>query len=614
MTRDHDPTDADHAVDPFDRGSDHQLNLLGAVLATDPRPSLVFSDGGELLLANAAAGARLVSEWSRAGRQPEWSDLVAEARALGACPIRLRDGATGQLCHIATGSTQWAELFLLRGTQSTERVALEQKADELARLSHDLRVPLQAVVVAVDRLASEAESVAAEAGQVQQVFRLALERINGLLELSRMDRVSPEAEPAEVFDLRALVSDMGTMLAPVCKTRGSDLVVSVPPEALWQSGPSHLVRAVIQNLVGNAAQAMTGGTIWLSLAASPSLNDVMRPITLEVSDTGPGMPESQRSRLRNPSGAAPHAVSGSGGFGLGIGIVTRAVARLGGKIDVAQRDGGGTTIRVAFEMQTAAPEDRAPKAIPLRLDGLRVLVVEDNPVNLAILLRTIADAGANAEGVTSGPDALARLEQACAHVDLVLLDVTMPGMDGIEVAHRIRQNETEGQHLLIVGLTAHVDPAVQGACLASGMDRVLAKPVGPSELRRALREIWNGVMSAGRGRKASDAGGKMLNDELVAELIDEMGAKAAVTFMRQALAEAQQVLVKLQAEGMTVELRRQVHSAIGSSGLTGLTGIEAALRLLQAEARANVPLGKATRIFVETIESTSSALEALAPP
>lgn len=150
--------------------------------------------------------------------------------------------------------------------------------------------------------------------------------------------------------------------------------------------------------------------------------------------------------------------------------------------------------------------------------------------------------------------------------------------------------------------------------MASGMDRVLAKPVGPSELRRALREIWNGVMSAGRGRKASDAGGKMLNDELVAELIDEMGAKAAVTFMRQALAEAQQVLVKLQAEGMTVELRRQVHSAIGSSGLTGLTGIEAALRLLQAEARANVPLGKATRIFVETIESTSSALEALAPP
>lgn len=610
---DHEQSAAKQPVDPFARGSDDQLNLLAAVMVTDSRPSLVLSAEGELLLANAAAGALLVSEWSQAGSLPDWPELVANARSAGMSRIKLRDGTAGDLCHIVAGQKPGEEFFVLRSTHSKEQAALAQKAEEQAHMSHDLRVALQAVVAAAERLATRQDGVdAAEAQQAGQVARVALDRINDLLELSRMDRISPEAEPVVIFDLRALVADMAVMLASVGESSASRLELVLPDEPAWQCGPAHLVRAIIQNLVSNAFQSTTGGTVWLKLMLPPAASDAVRPITLEIADTGPGMPEAQIARLQGGAAAAPSSGSGNGGFGLGLGIASRAITRLGGKAEVQPREGGGTVVRIRFQMQTASPNGSSPTYAPLRLDGLRILVVEDNPVNLAILLRTLADAGADAEGVTSGADALSRIRQATSPADLMLLDVTMPGMDGMEVVRRVRAEEAEGRHLLVVGLTAHVDPAVQASCLAAGMDQVLTKPVGLSELRRAIREIWNGVVNTAQSRSSRKVGDKMLNDEVAAELVDEMGRQAAVSFMQQALAEARQVLQDLQAHGMTTELRSQVHSAIGSSGLTGLAGIERALRLLQSEARANVPLGEATEIFIGSIEKTTEALEALA--
>lgn len=592
----------------FSGDPDARLGLLASVLASDPRPSIVMSAAGDVLLANAAAGARLVAECSTLGSSPAWDALHQEARQLG-CSRAAVEGHEGDLCHLPADVPGQSDYFLFRRDQPGLAEELNRKAEEFARITHDLRAPLQALIVAGESLASgtQAEGSAAEAPAA--IARVALDQISNLLELSRMDRVSADAEPIEVFDMTLLVRSMGIMMAPLCAQNGNHLEVLLPTAEAWQRGPAHLVRAIIQNLVGNAARFTRNGRIDVALRLDLESKDAERQIVLEIADTGPGLSDEDRIRLQQTH-ALPSAGGGSeGGFGLGFSIVMRAIARLSGQMDIQTQPGQGTRFLISFPMATSAAADfqQAPSSTTIRLDGLRVLVVEDNPVNLAILLRTISDAGAEAEGVVNGLDALTRLSTPNP-VDLVLLDVTMPGIDGIEVTRRLRAREADGAHLLIVGLTAHVDPVVRGTCLAVGMDRVLAKPVGPSELRRALRAIWDGVVTNSRVWRKDEARGEMLNEALVNELMEEMGPKAALAFMRQALAEARQVQDALRDQGMTIELRRQIHSALGSSGLTGLAGVEHGLRLLQSEARAKTPLGTATTVFVDVLDRTEAVL------
>lgn len=594
---------------------DTALALLAAVLATETRPSLILSARGAVLLASAAVGAALVSEWHDFGCSRDWAEACDEARRTGSVRIGLPSGHAGELNHLSPDGGQ-CEYFLLRLENPETETAVSARAERLVSLAHDLRAPLQSLIIAVDGL-SAGDQPDSSAAQVAALAQLALEQVRNLLEMSRMDAVSAHAEPMKTFDLVAQVQDIVRLLQPICGKNGNRIVLEAPAGPVWQTGAAHLIQAVLQNLITNANRFTQNGPILVRLAVDPANTDAERPVVLEVEDRGPGLTEGEIQILTRRITAVGRegGVSGDGaGYGLGLGIVSRAVDRLRGQIEISRGVECGTTFRISFPLRTAgAPEAGAPAtAESIRLTGLRVLVVEDNPINLAILLRTLGDAGAVAEGVISGLDAVERHAEKRDRIDLILLDVTLPDIDGIEVARRIRAQEGEGAHVLIAGLTAHTGSVVHGSALAAGMDRILLKPVRPTELRLALAEMWSGDDQRRRLRRKAATGEAMLDDRQIDELVTELGREAALAFMRQALAEARGVLAAFTEATPGADLRNMIHSAIGATGLTGLSGAEYALRLMQADARAGVTGGGTAETAKRIMDETEGLLDSFA--
>lgn len=566
------------------------LDLLAAVIATDGRATAIFAENGALLLANAAAGAAKVTQWHRFGRSAEWTSLRDAARTGGSCRVSPGNGETADL-HCVPAENGQTPYYLMRVTGEAASAEERSLAERITDMAHDLRAPLQSLIIAVDSLA-EAKTQDGREAELGALAQLAIDQVSNLLETVRMEGVSADTEPRVDFDLVAVVRDTVRLLDPICRRSNNFIVTELPDGEAWFSGAPHLLRAVLQNLITNANRFNMNGPITVRLKIAATEGSFESLVTLEVEDIGPGLSEAEQKLVLNPGiGGRPMAHASKDGYGLGLGIVSRAVSRLRGRIELGQGKERGALFRITFPLSVGrARVDQAgdqssgnPEIVSLA--GLRILVVEDNPVNLAILLRTLTDAGAEVEGVVNGMDALLRVKAKRDQIDVVLLDVTLPDIDGIEVARQIRSEEAVGAHLLIVGLTAHVGSVIHGSGLAAGMDHILIKPVRPSELRLALRDAKAGTRPRQQAMNRMQTPDAMLNNTLVLELSDEMGRPATLAFMQRALDEAREVFALARSAENPENLRARIHSAIGSAGLTGLSGVEYALRRLQINAR-----------------------------
>ncbi|WP_216654840.1 hybrid sensor histidine kinase/response regulator [Pseudogemmobacter hezensis] len=590
------------------------LDLLAAVIATDGRATAVFAENGALLLANATAGAAKVSQWHRFGRSADWASLRDAARTGGSCRVIPGDGDTADL-HFVPAETGQARYYLMRVTGEEASAEERSLAERITDMAHDLRAPLQSLIIAVDSLADSKTQDGREA-ELGALAQLAIDQVANLLETVRMEGVSADTEPQVDFDLVALVRDTARLLEPICQRSKNFIVTELPDGEAWYRGPPHLLRAILQNLITNANRFNVHGPITVRLKIAATEGRFESLVTLEVEDVGPGLSEAEQKIVLNP-GAGGRAMSHASkdGYGLGFGIVSRAVSRLRGRIELGQGKERGALFRITFPLSVGhvragqAGDKTTGNPEIVSLAGLRILVVEDNPVNLAILLQTLTDAGAEVEGVVNGMDALLRVKARRDQIDVVLLDVTLPDIDGIEVARQIRSEEAAGAHLLIVGLTAHVGSVIHGSCLAAGMDHILIKPVRPSELRLALRDAKAGTRPRQQAMDRMQTPDAMLNNSLVLELSDEMGRPATLAFMQRALDEAREVFALARSAENPENLRARIHSAIGSAGLTGLSGIEYALRRLQISAREGACDMAALDLAEEMSHSTEVRLE-----
>ncbi|MFE3836889.1 hybrid sensor histidine kinase/response regulator [Pseudogemmobacter sonorensis] len=596
--------------DAFDAGP--ALELLAAVIATDSRGTAVFAANGELLLANAVAGAATVAMWHDFGKSSDWERACREAQAAGSARINLESGEISHL-HPIPGESGQPRFWLMRLSSEAGTAEERSLSERITDMAHDLRAPLQSLIIAADGLSADGAQDArgAELGALAQ---LAVDQVGNLLETVRMEQVSAETEPRVIFDLVAVVRDMARLLEPICQRSGNFILTELPEGEAWFSGAPQLVRAILQNLITNANRFNMNGPITVRLRLAPAEGDFERLATIEVEDVGPGLSEAERQLVLTPGARRASAPTDKGGYGLGLGIVSRAIGRLRGKAEVGPGKECGTLFRTTFPLTVSrAPGEQSKEGDEaVSLAGLRILVVEDNPVNLAILLRTLTDAGAEAEGVVNGADALLRARAKQGQIDVVLLDVTLPDVSGIEVARQIRGEEKDGAHVLIVGLTAHVGSVVHGSGLAAGMDHILIKPVRPSELRLALRDAKEGSRPRQQARNRMQTSDAMLNEPLVLELTSEMGRPATLAFMRRALDEAKGVFEAASLPQQDADLRARIHSAIGSAGLTGLSGMEYALRSLQVSAREGRPDAAALEMAAELVRNTELRLEAYA--
>lgn len=620
------------------------LQAMARVIATDRRAVALVSHKGEILLANAAAQKLGLTRNALLSRL-DWPGLSSRARRAGAVAASWSEGDQtfdGEVVHVPLGQ---AEGYLLRFAESDqESTWLRNRARSatLMRVAHDLRTPIQSLLASANALADAGE-IPGEAGQkMRRAAGLALDHISNVLAVVRGEQGRRGGQPDEDFRIVEEIESLVDLVEPIARARATEVILSVdaPPDLVLH-GPLRFVRALCQNLIDNSVNH-GGGRVELRLsctrlgaplpAGEPGDDpaDEIWRVGLELLDEGGGLPAAQKARLAEALGlsgeeaAVPEAEPGKRPS-AGMNVLAHALRQLGGRITLHDRGsdglplppgaGGrviGSIFRVSFslprapELATATPATSPPRkpADGAGLEGRRILLVEDSPSSRDWLTHLLRSYGAEVIAVGSGPEALAQLsrDEVAAGVDLVLTDITLPRMSGIELASRLRRGDAASANPWqgkIVGLTAHADEGIRDACLQSGMAAILEKPIQPAALCKTLVRILQDAPLKGPVAPApaaplsaalpsetaaavtARATAGLISPQVSADLIELLGLQPAREFMLRALAEAQVVLDELRREGCGPDTGRRLHAATGASGLTGLTLVERRLRAIE---------------------------------
>ncbi|MEB4591437.1 ABC transporter substrate-binding protein [Candidatus Thiothrix sp. Deng01] len=381
--------------------------------------------------------------------------------------------------------------------------ATRAKSIFLANISHEIRTPLTAVT-GLAELLQQMELGSKQREYAEQLFassRLLLGIVEDVMDFSRIEAGEASLRPAP-FHLPGILQSVEYVVGEQAHAKGLGFQVvaqkNIPP---FLVGDPLRLSQVLNNLLVNAIKFTTKGEVSLHVSMESRTHTQVR-LLFCVRDTGIGIPASQRSRLFEPftrieGQSDAIAIKGAG---LGLSISRRLVELMGGEIRVESIPGVGSEFSFAanFEVETRT-QARVEASVPLEdagsgaLAGAKVLLVDDEPLNLMIGVEILHKFACNVQTADTAVQALKRLEHE--PFDLVLLDVEMPGMKGDELARRIRQN-ARWRDLPLVALTAHASTDIRERCRESGMDAYLAKPFEIKQLRQVLLRFLAARQSA----------------------------------------------------------------------------------------------------------------------
>jgi CheY-like chemotaxis protein/nitrogen-specific signal transduction histidine kinase len=595
------------------------LNRLSTILDTSQDAVLVVRPDGAIMDKNTAAdrmfgldetgGSRSVTiENILLRRNEETGDLtpLPGSRLVESCaegpnrcanltargpegqlfPVELSADMTNQtgdevcVCFIRDISRRVAAEAEMRVARDNALAGERAKARFLAMISHEMRTPLHGILGTLDLL--EETRLTGEQTRYAQILhdsgQQLLSQINDALDVTQANGNGLRLRDS-VFDLDRMLKDLVTAQRRDAEARNTTLEILPSTRPLGHVlGDKGRVQQVLVNLVVNAIKFTENGAITIEAIRHEDTGSHPSIVEFQISDTGMGIAEEDLPRIFDDyvrlGGAASAQIEGTG---LGLGIARQLVTLMGGQIGVESEAGDGSLFWVRLPLPSSDRVMSSATSEGLLPDGSsrRVLIAEDNESNRFVLTRMLEKDGHSVRAAADGAEAVAAAEEE--QFDMILMDISMPGIGGLEAAHRIKHGDGPCQDTRLIFLTAHLNLEPDAELRGSGAEGILTKPLP----RDDLRAILAGKRPPTDLSQSPPANGAPILDRHILDQLSEMISPSHLSAtLREFNADTADLLKnapKMLAEPAPDALAEKLHKLAGSAAILGASAMQATL-------------------------------------
>lgn len=446
------------------------------------------------------------------------------------------------------------------------------KSRFLAFMSHEMRTPLNGILGVLDLLKTTPLNNRQKRYVEVATFssEALLHQVNDALDVTHIDTGSLTLSPRP-FRPADVIEDVAASLEPLAREKGLRMSVDIPADMRGEFiGDGARVGQILTNLIGNAIKFTSVGAISVSVAGSSQETETQ--VEIKVKDTGQGIPDSHLDHVFEDHVVLADAQGRqSRGDGLGLSIARKIARAMGGEITVSSAEGEGSTFTLSIPLIPVQPgqlgatdEVFHKKSVGIFSHGRKhVLIVEDNPVNRSVLSDMLCGLGHEVAEAADGESGHKLASERA--FDIIIMDISMPGMDGIQTTAEIRRSQGPNRDTPIYGLTAYADEQNRRHAETVGMSGFFTKPIRLESLRHMLQ----GLDHNGHAVRSQD---NDFDTDLVAELLDALGAEGTRCKANVLFSEARTLLGSVDDTEPEV-FREQLHRLSGAAATFGLVAL-----------------------------------------